>query len=333
MKRIIFIRTIITIITLSLIITMASGCRQSDSDISGRVEDDKQDSGHEETKPDKGETQGEEGTPAEVDPSAEIKSEFGTIEKSVENIEVIFDFIDENIADSNPELASDMVCTVMKLCEDYREIFAGKFSDPDITGNIYALSSKVIVDGVLDLEALRNIDNEKVRDVIEEAISKRYKLITIEGMIEPLVDYGAYQIYIPYVGVEMKDYLDIKTDESEKPFVMDAEVTISSKDFVERIIKSMEYIKNYPYSPRADEIMQLKDRMLWIYLGGVDNSRVFGEDGKIFDEKLDEFEEMLERYSGTEFGEILASYLELLEEENYKRTEKVDEFINDIYEI
>ncbi len=308
---------IIILMILSLTVTLMAGCGSPESDTSGEdiiVEP-------------------EEEAPAEVDRSAEIKNEFDKIDKTNENIGVIFNFINENIADSNPELSSDMVHTVIKLCEDYRPVFAEKISDPDISGTIFALSSEVIVDGVLVLEALRDINNEKVRDVIDEAINKRYKLITIEGMIEPIVDYRAYDIYMPYLGEEMKDYLCIKIDESEKPTVMDAEVTITPDDFVARIIKSMEYLGNYPHSPRYDEIDNLKDRMLWIYLGGVDNSPVFGPDGKILTGKLGEFENMLERYPGTGFADILASYLELLEEENYTRTEKVKDFIDDLYEI
>jgi hypothetical protein len=228
-----------------------------------------------------------------------------------------------------------MVHTVIKLCKDYRPVFAEKISDPDISGTIFALSSEVIVDGALVLEAgaLRDINNERVRNVIDEAINKKYKLITIEGMIEPIVDYRAYDIYMLYLGEEMKDYLGIKIDESEEPAVMDAEVTITPDDFVARIIKSMEYLGNYPHSPRYDEIDNLKDRMLWIYLGGVDNSPVFGPEGKIIDEKLEEFKDMLEKYPGTGFYDILDSYLKLLEEENYTMTDEVNEFIDDLYEI
>jgi hypothetical protein len=131
----------------------------------------------------------------------------------------------------------------------------------------------------------------------------------------------------------MREYLDVKADESDKPFVMDGAITITADELVGRILKSTEYLENYPDSPAYDEIKQLNDWRTWVYLGGIDNSRVFGSDGRILPEKLSEFEDMLAEYSDTGFGEILASYLELLEQENYMRTEKIDNFLNNIYSI
>lgn len=326
--KIIISSMIIPIITLSVMVVLIMGCG-----LSGGEDIPEDTGGQQEPAGEEAEGEEEPAPPAEVDKSEEILNEFNLIDKTVENIELIFNFIDENIKDSNPELASDMVRTVISLCEDYRPVFVNKFSDPDITGTIYAHSSVVIEDGKLELEALKDTNNEKVRDVIEEAINKKYKLIMIEGMIEPIVDYEAYDVYMPYLSAEMNDYLDIKIDESKKPAVMDAAVTIPADDFVERILKSMEYLENYPDSPGYEEISRLKDWKMWIYLGGIDNSPVFGQDGKILPTKLNEFESMLNRYSDTGFGEILASYLELLEQENYTRTEKVNEFLDDLYKI
>jgi len=268
-----------------------------------------------------------------VDKSAEIEKEFNQIEKKTENIEALFNFIDENIADSNAELASNMVYEVIKLCEDYRQEFVNKLSDPEVTDTVFALLPSIVVDGGLDLEALMGVNNQKVRNIAEEAIAKKYKLILIEGMIEPIVDYRAYDEYLPYLDFQMKEYLDVKADESDKPFVMDGAITITADELVGRILKSTEYLENYPDSPAYDEIKQLNDWRMWVYLGGIDNSRVFDSDGRILPDKLSEFEDMLAEYSDTGFGEILASYLELLEQENYMRTERIDDFLNNIYNI
>jgi len=330
-KEALITRIIIPIIMLSVVAVLIAGCGFPGREIIPEETGEQQEPAGEEAEEE--EEPAIEIPPAGIDKSEEIENEFNLIDKSVENIEVIFNFIDENIADSDPELASDMVHAVINLCEDYRPVFVDKFSDPEVTGTIYALSSEVITDGELNLEALRDTENEKVKNVAEEAINKKYKLIMIEGMIEPIVDYGAYDVYIPYLSAEMKDYLDIKIDESEKPAVMDAEVTIPADEFIGRILKSMDYLKNYPDSSKYDEISQLKGWKMWIYLGGIDNSPVFGPDGKILPAKLNEFEDMLARYSDTGFGEILASYLELLEQENYIRTERVKEFLDDLYKI
>src|SRR4030042_4550473 len=158
--------------------------------------------------------QGTETPPVETDKSQEIGDEFNLIEKTAENIEEIFSFIDENIMNSNPDLASDMVYTVIRLCEDYKFEFTDKFTDQEVQDTIRELSPSL---EEFDLDMLRNTDNEKVKAVIEEAINKKYKIMAVEGFIMPLVDYQAYDIYRQYLTQEMNDYLDIKLDESNRP--------------------------------------------------------------------------------------------------------------------
>lgn len=263
----------------------------------------------------------------ETDKSQEIESEFNLFEKTVENIEDIFNFIDENIMDCDSDLASDMVYVVIRLCEDYKFEFTDKFIDLEVQNTIYELSPSM---EEFDLELLKNTDNEKVKDIIEEAINKKYKLISVEGFIMPLVDYQAYDIYRQYLTQEMNDYLDIKLDESEKPSVMDAGIVIPVDDFIQRILKSMKYLEDYPDSPRFDEIKQLNDGRIFVYLSGIDNNPVFDSNQEILPDKLMDFESNLEKYSDTKFGKILGLYLDLLEQENYIRTQKVDEFLGNI---
>ena len=275
----------------------------------------------------------DESPPTDVEISREIEKDFNLIEKTVENIEAIFNFIDENITDSNPELASNMIYAAIKLCEAYKAAFEEKFTDPEVMATIYALSTTAVDDGKLDLVVLKGIGDEKVREIVEEAINKKYKLIMSEGMVEPVIDYRAYDEYMQYLSPEMKDYLDIKIDESEKPALMDAAITIPMDDFIQRILKSMNYLEKYPDSPRYDEIEQFKDQRMWIYLGGTDNSPVFDSNGKIIPDKLNGFRDALTKYPDTGFAEVLASYLDLLEEENYARTDKIKDFLDEIYKI
>ena len=330
---------VIILLTMTLILMMVmvagTGCSKAVTEETEAPGESPEETGEVEI----GEEAGEEiGTPIagadnETDRSTEIENEFNQIEKKTENIEALFNFIDENIADSDIELASNMVYGVIKLCEDYRQEFVNKLNDLEVTDTVFALLPSIVVDGELDLETLRDVNNEKVKNIVEEAIDKKYKLILIEGMIEPIVDYRAYDEYLPYLDFQMKEYLDVKADESDEPFVMDGAITITADELVGRILKSTEYLENYPDSPAYDEIKQLNDWRMWVYLGGIDNNRVFGSDGRILPEKLSEFEDMLAEYSDTGFGEILASYLELLEQENYMRTERIDDFLNNIYSI
>src|SRR4030042_5024847 len=95
-----------------LIVSMvlATGCNLFDT---GNVPDETNGggdvNGEEEVSEEENNGEGTETPPVETDKSQEIRDEFDLLEKTAENIEEIFSFIDENIMDSNPDLASDMV--------------------------------------------------------------------------------------------------------------------------------------------------------------------------------------------------------------------------------
>ena len=260
-----------------------------------------------------------------VDLSKEVETKFGELDKSVSNVGDIFAFIDQNIKDATPELASEMVYTVMKLCEDYKFDFTDKFNDPEVQSTINNMLPSL---EQIDLNTLLGTDNQKVKDLIQETIDKKYKLMSVEGFIMPLVDYEAYDTYRPSLTQEMNDYIDIKLDESERPSVLDAGIVIPIDDFIGRIIKSMDYVANYPDSPRADTVEQFNRGRIFMYLSGIDNNPVFDASGKILPDRLSEFENNLTKYSNTKFGEILSSYLDLLQQENYTRTQKLDDFLS-----
>lgn len=63
---------------------------------------------------------------------------------------------------------------------------------------------------------------------------------------------------------------------------------------------------------------------------GIDNSPVFDFSQKIIPDKLQQFESDLQEYAGTDFAIILADYLNLLQQEDYTRTQAVDDFVNNI---
>ncbi len=115
--------------------------------------------------------------------------------------------------------------------------------------------------------------------------------------------------------------------------MLDAGIVIPVDDFIQRILKSIKYLENYPDSPRFDEVKNFNDGRIYVYLSGIDNNPVFDIDLKIIPEKLAEFQEMLTKYSDTRFGEILGAYLDLLEQEDYIRTQNIEDFLNNVSSI
>ena len=133
------------------------------------------------------------------------------------------------------------------------------------------------------------------------------------------------------IDAELNEFISIYLDESTRPAVLDAGIVIPMEDFLIRIDKAFKYLEQYPDSPRYNQVNKFNGGRLNVYLGGIDNNPVFDINGKIYPERLTEFENFAEQYQGTKLGDILKSYLELLKQEGYKKTANVDDFLQKLY--
>ncbi len=81
----------------------------------------------------------------------------------------------------------------------------------------------------------------------------------------------------------------------------------------------------------VSSIVNILNGKPWVYMGGIDNTPVFKySNNTIIQDRLDDFKGKAEKYSGTRFGDKLSEYLELLEDENYKYTQKVSDCIKNL---
>ena len=245
-----------------------------------------------------------------------IISEAGTAE--------IFNFIDANIKDADPELATVMVAKVIEISEEKKFDFIDKFASHDTQT---AISDALGGEYVVDMEMLKNTTDVKLKDLIAETISGKYKIISVEGFFMPIVDYVAYDAYREFITEEMNSFMDIYLDESVQPSVMDLGIVVSIDEFLGRINKAFKYLADYPDSPRYANVKKLNAGRLRVYLGGIDNTPVFDHSNKIYPEKLAEFEDFAVKYEGVGLGDVLKAYLALLSGENYTHTTKIDEFL------
>lgn len=324
------------IILLSFFLILSTGCCFNLSSMSSSSQEAETTEETEETSADTEKTQDAE-TSEEVteetedtDDSGEqeaIKSGFDQLLSGGAGLDEIFKFIDENIVNADAETATYMVAEASKKNKEEEFSFGDKFLSSEIQQAIIdALDESYIV----DMEKLKQTDNPELKALIDETIAKKFKIIGIEGMFAPIVDYTAYGSYRDFLTNEMNDYLDIRVDDSMQPSVMDAGITVEMDEFLRRINKTFVYMENYPDSPRYAEIKQLNSGRLHVYLGGIDNTPVFDSSGNIYPDKLDEFEDFAQQYEGSRLGEVLDDYLSLLEAEGYMQTQAVMDFISNL---
>lgn len=256
----------------------------------------------------------------------DIKAEFEILRTNESDPVKIFSFIDANIEFADTEFADEMIDFVLQFSESELYPFSDKYADTEIQQKLWTGFN-----GSTDLETLKNADDEMVSKLAEETIDRRYKLEENEGFISPIIDYKSYKSYRKYLSQQMNSFIEIMASESESPSVIDAGIAIPLDDFADRIIKLYDFEEKYPGFIRIYYIVNMLNGKLWVYMGGIDNTPVFDfGSSTIIGERLDDFKLNVEKYKGTRFGDKLTEYLKLLKTENYMKTQKVADYIDNL---
>jgi hypothetical protein len=267
-------------------------------------------------------------TTAQDDLSIKMMEGFDKLASEGADTPELFSYLDSNIKDADTVAITYLVGEIIRISEEKKFDFTDKFTKGKIQEKIYkALGESYEV----DMQILAANADSELKPLIDETIARKYKILAVEGFFMPLVDYAAYGIYAGLIDAELNEFISIYLDESMRPAVMGAGIVIPVEDFLIRMDKAFKYLEQYPDSPRYKKIDQLNGGRLNAYLGGIDNSPVFDFEGKIYPERLTEFENFANQYQGTKLGDILKSYLELLGQEGYKKTANIDDFLQKLY--
>ena len=257
--------------------------------------------------------------------SEKVKSKFQDFTNGDPDYFDIFGFMDNNISSADTSLADEIIDYAFTYSKNNLEIFTDNYADNDIQEKLWNDYG-----GETDLYILKASSDADISDLATETLGRRYKIISVEGFIMPLMDYKAYQSYSNYLSNQMNDYIRIMAAESERPSVMDMGITISLEEYVLRIIPLYKFKDTYPDFKRITEIKNMLSGKLWVYMGGIDNTPVFDFDENIIQERLDDFKANEIKYEGTEFGLKLKEYLNLLADENFVRTQAVMDYLDSL---
>ncbi len=237
----------------------------------------------------------------------------------------MFQFIDLNILIAGELFADHMIDFVLEYSENGLHPLSEKYYRQDIQDKLCS-----VYGGTTDLNVLAESADKRIAELAKDTINGKYKLISFEKIISPVVDYGAYRRYGAYLSDQMNAYLDIMAKESESPSLMDGKIIISLEEYVRRIMEMYVFEQKYPGFVRIYRIANMLNLSLGVYMGGVEGTPVFDSKGEVLPHRLEDFKRNAELYQGTRFGEKLAEYIKLLESENYKKTCKVGQYIENL---
>lgn len=186
-------------------------------------------------------------------------------------------------------------------------------------------------------EAFMAAEDDNIVNLYSDMSEKLYS-IRLEDGEEYITDYAFVDLNYDRIVEKYRDYIfDDLTALTE--YYGKENVRVYNEEATEFLYdKALENILNleillleYEDSPYKDEFKQNLEFMYQLYFGYVnDGFDIFNEDGKIMDKALSHYKLALNQNEGTVFAERMSSYLDILKEEEYRKTANIDVFIIDL---
>lgn len=295
MKKIIYL-----IGTLILVLALAIGCTTDESD-PNQVDEDTGAIDQEDLDP----------TPDEdVEKTAEeIMTDFeNTLNESLGDAG---DFIERNSVKLSEIEVDQMVSDLLNKTEEGIDSARQRIQEVDVDDEIMEA-----FDGDLYLtqEQIDDLENDELRQELDRLQSENYRLINLEGQYYPAVNYEGFKKYDEYVSDEIRDYIDLKARDANKPIALDAALYISYDELADRLVATENYVKKYGEGDRFGEALNMYRNKLHIYLLGTDNTPITEEGSdKIKEDLMDSYKRTaLIKDSSTGF--IVGKYIVLIDE-------------------
>ncbi|MCT4595698.1 MAG: hypothetical protein N4A57_15730 [Anaeromicrobium sp.] len=255
-----------------------------------------------------------------------IMREFDKVMAEITEKEII-EFVDNNIEGLSEENGTRLVLGIQQVQRRKIEDRVDSFFEVNI-------QEKMIekLDDTFTLDKIDRVEDEELKNFLQEIKDSGYNIFMTEGSYYPIEDFEFYKKYIPHVSEDMKEYIELQAIETNNISSSDAALIISWKEVLDRALNHEKFINKYPDFPRVEDIKKQYLFYIMASIFGESNTPAFD----YMDERLNE--ELKESYfsldlndTDSKFIQTLKEYIELLEKNNYKLTDEVQEYRNGIY--
>lgn len=219
-----------------------------------------------------------------------IMKEFDSLVSNNKNApDKIIAFIDENIKKLSQLEGDKMIDALEKSLELNIESVTDIMLDLDKDGELLKLSGSEFN---FPEEKVTEIKNKKLKEEVSQALKNMYKLINVEGQLQPIIDYNKLKTYNNEITDEWKSYLAIRAMDSDNVPFVDGGIRISFDNLADRIIKTEQYLNNYIDSSRQEEMLYLYENKLTAYMKGFPNTPISDpKTGRIYDNVMQSYDQ------------------------------------------
>lgn len=207
-------------------------------------------------------------------------------------------FVDENLPRLGQLEGSNMIDQLEMLLKENLDSLRDEIAETDKDNELVTLIDK---DLFLSPENIGEIKNEELKNLVQDAYDSHYKLISIEGTAEPIIDYRSLLEYENKLTEEWKEYIQLMAEDSDSPPYLDGALVISFDQLGERIAKLESYMNRYISGPRQEELLEIYETRLTAFMMGLPNTPIAAYDNNII------FENVYKAYEGYASNEGLVS--------------------------
>lgn len=243
-----------------------------------------------------------------------ISKDFENVLEKENNLNEVVFYMDKNIGLVTNKEADKMFIALENYLKDSLNSIKEKMDKLDNNYELIGLAGDELFFPVDEISAIEDIE---LREWVEKITNNNYKLINLEGEFYPTIDYEKLKKYNKHITEEIKDYIEVKSLDSENPIAIDAALNISYSELGERILKTENYIRKYLKGQMHKDMMEIYRNKLWIYLSGLDNSPIYDyRTGEIDKDVLQSYEKLGNKKEKIT-GFIVSEYLISIEENDY----------------
>jgi hypothetical protein len=254
-----------------------------------------------------------------------IMKDFHALTQRDASVAEIAGFINNNIAGVSREDAAVMVDQFEKIQKKNLPQFENMFNEDDVQSKINS-EYKAIADHSA-------VKDTGLKELLAKTENSGYRVETAEGFYFPIIDYGFYKSFSPYVTPDMKDYIDIMAEESARVPAKDAALVIGWDQVIKRALSQEKFINTHGDSVKLDDIRQLYKKYVTFALYGANNTPLFSYDAKTLDPKAREvYLEAVANAGDSGFLKALGGFMDLAGKNNYRLTSDVERYRGNVVE-
>lgn len=256
----------------------------------------------------------------------EVLTQLNAMKEQNKKPKEMFDYLNQNIKEMKKPAATEAGGILISTMEEYETTY----NEQLFTGNIPDLMYKYF-EFKFDYSKIESIKEQELKDLLYDITLGGFKVLDIEGTFMVIVDYDALKTFNEYVDDELKAYIEILALRYNDPVAIDASVMVNPIELEKRIIQMESYIKSYDNPERKEVMLSMYQGYMMVYMSGSENTPVFDYDtGAMNPDMFKTFETASSTYKDTIFGKVMNKYVELLKQEGFINTEKVQDFVLNI---